>query len=222
MYVLYCASSLSCAQLCATPWTGYSPWGFSRQEYWNGLPCPPPGYLPNPRIKPRSPALQVDSLPSEPPILILFFHHLRSVVPVPSGLSGFWCEIHVTLFSSYVEDIVSLLLLSRLFSRPLVFRSLTVVYLDVDFFGLILSRIHSTSSICRFMSFATQKIFGHFFFEYFPVPPSFSCPLAHQWEKSQPFCYMPTGPHGSVYFFPHSFGSQPHVVTSPVWFVVLM
>ena len=68
--------------------------------------------------------------------------------------SGFWCEIHVTLFSSYVEDIVSLLLLSRLFSRPLVFRSLTVVYLDVDFFGLILFRIHSTSSICRFMSFA--------------------------------------------------------------------
>ena len=34
--------------------------GFSRQEYWNGLPCPPPGDLPNPRIKPvspRSPAL---------------------------------------------------------------------------------------------------------------------------------------------------------------------
>ena len=139
------------------------PWGFSRQEYWNGLPCPPPVYLPNPRIKPRSPVLQVDSLPSEPPILILFFHHLRSVVPVPSGLSGFWCEIHVTLFSSYVEDIVSLLLLLRLFSRPLVFRSLTVVYLDVDFFGLILFRIHSTSSICRFMSFATQKIFSHFF-----------------------------------------------------------
>ena len=29
--------------------------GFCRQEYWSGLPCPPPGYLPNPRIKPRSP-----------------------------------------------------------------------------------------------------------------------------------------------------------------------
>ena len=42
------------------------PWGFSRQEYWCGLPCPPPGDPPNPRIKPRSPALQVDSLPSEP------------------------------------------------------------------------------------------------------------------------------------------------------------
>ena len=42
------------------------PWGFSRPEYWSGLPCPPPGDLPNPRIKPLSPALQVDSLPSEP------------------------------------------------------------------------------------------------------------------------------------------------------------
>ena len=41
-------------------------WGFSRQEYWSGFPCPSPGDLPNPGIKPRSPALQVDSLPSEP------------------------------------------------------------------------------------------------------------------------------------------------------------
>ena len=41
--------------------------GFSRQEYWNWLPCPPPGDLPNPGIKPRSPELQADSFPSEPP-----------------------------------------------------------------------------------------------------------------------------------------------------------
>ena len=40
--------------------------GFSRQEYQNGLSCPPPGHLPNPEIKPRSPTLQVDSLPPEP------------------------------------------------------------------------------------------------------------------------------------------------------------
>ena len=39
----------------------------SRQEYWSELPCPPPGDLPNLGIKHRSPALQVDSLPSEPP-----------------------------------------------------------------------------------------------------------------------------------------------------------
>ena len=39
--------------------------GFSRQEYWSGLPFPSPGDFPNPGIEPRSPALQVDSLPTE-------------------------------------------------------------------------------------------------------------------------------------------------------------
>ena len=43
------------------------PWGFSRQEYWSGLPLCPPGDLPNPGIKPRSPTLQSDSLLSKPP-----------------------------------------------------------------------------------------------------------------------------------------------------------
>ena len=42
------------------------PWGFFRPEYWSGLPLHPPGDLPNPGIKPRSPALQADSLLSEP------------------------------------------------------------------------------------------------------------------------------------------------------------
>ena len=41
--------------------------GFPRQEYWSGLPFPSPEDLPDPGIKPRSPALQVDSLPSELP-----------------------------------------------------------------------------------------------------------------------------------------------------------
>ena len=47
---------------------GSCPWGFSMQEYWSGLPCPSPGNLPNPWIKPkpRSPAFQEDSLTSEP------------------------------------------------------------------------------------------------------------------------------------------------------------
>ena len=41
--------------------------GFPRQEYWSGLPFPSPGHLPNLGIEPGSPALQADSLPSEPP-----------------------------------------------------------------------------------------------------------------------------------------------------------
>ena len=40
---------------------------FFSQEYWSGLPFPSPGDLPNPGIKPRSPKLQSDALPSEPP-----------------------------------------------------------------------------------------------------------------------------------------------------------
>ena len=63
-------SSLSRVQLFATPWTAYHAppsMGFSRQEYWSGLPFPSPGDLPNPGIKVGSPALQADTLPSEPP-----------------------------------------------------------------------------------------------------------------------------------------------------------
>ena len=56
----------SCLTLC-NPARLLCPWGFSRQEYWSGLPCPSPGDLPSPGIEPRSSALQVDSLPSEPP-----------------------------------------------------------------------------------------------------------------------------------------------------------
>ena len=41
--------------------------GFSKQDYWNGLPFPPPGDLPDPGIESRSPASQAGSLPSEPP-----------------------------------------------------------------------------------------------------------------------------------------------------------
>ena len=63
-------SRFSGVWLFATPWTvaHQAPlsMGFSRQECWSGLPCPPPGALPNPGIKPRSPALQADSLSSEP------------------------------------------------------------------------------------------------------------------------------------------------------------
>ena len=65
---------MSC-RLFVTLWTVahrlLCPWGFSRQEYRSGLPCPPPGDLPNPGIKPESPACllhwQVGSLPLVPP-----------------------------------------------------------------------------------------------------------------------------------------------------------
>ena len=65
--------SLSFVLLFATPWTvAYQAplsMGFSKQEYWSGMPFPPPGDLPDPGIEPGSPALQADALPSEPPEL---------------------------------------------------------------------------------------------------------------------------------------------------------
>ena len=68
---MFCGGGLvakSCPPL-ATPWTvaHQAPlsMGFSRQEYWSGLPFPSPEDLPDPRIKPRSPVLQADSLPTE-------------------------------------------------------------------------------------------------------------------------------------------------------------
>ena len=62
---------LSRVRLFATPWTvahqAPPSMEFTRQEYWSGLPFPSPGDLPDPGIKPRSPALQADALLSEPP-----------------------------------------------------------------------------------------------------------------------------------------------------------
>ena len=62
---------LSRVRLFATPWTvAYQAplsMGFSRQEYWSGLPFPSPGDLPHPGVELESPALQADSLLSEPP-----------------------------------------------------------------------------------------------------------------------------------------------------------
>ena len=62
---------LSRVRLFATPWTvAYQAslsLGFSRQEYWSGLPFPSPGALPDPGIKPGSPAPEADALTFEPP-----------------------------------------------------------------------------------------------------------------------------------------------------------
>ena len=70
-FLLLCSlkeKSLSCVQLFATPWTvahqAPPSMGFSRQEYWSGLPFPSPRDLSDPGIEPRSPALQADALTS--------------------------------------------------------------------------------------------------------------------------------------------------------------
>ena len=71
MYKIYEVKLLSRDQLFTTLWTvacqASLSMGFSRQEYWSGLPFPSPGDLPNPGIEPRSPTLEADALTSEPP-----------------------------------------------------------------------------------------------------------------------------------------------------------
>ena len=102
-----CACVLSCSnhvEPFVTLWTTacHVPlsMGFSRQEYWTGLPCPPPGNLPDPGLEPVPPvllwflALQVDSLPlrhQESPMLSLSWH-LSCLVfsEVPGSVVGVW------------------------------------------------------------------------------------------------------------------------------------
>ena len=85
--------SLSCVGLFATPWTlahqAPPSMEFSRQEYWSGLPFPFPGDLPDPGIKPRSPALLADALPSEPPgnnFKAFGVYSISSVSHLPEGV----------------------------------------------------------------------------------------------------------------------------------------
>ena len=84
--------SFSHVRLFGTPWTvahqALPSMGFSRQEYWSGLPFPP-GDLSDPGIKPRSPALQADALSSEPPgkpvrkrTFLFFGAHSYNIPPV--------------------------------------------------------------------------------------------------------------------------------------------
>ena len=92
-----------------------TPWEFSRQEYWSGLPCPPPEDIPNPGTEPVSPALKVDYLSlshlgsctsqqSARVYFVLFFpccHNLETIfqdpknsTPQPSHVYTDMCEMH--------------------------------------------------------------------------------------------------------------------------------
>ena len=75
------------------------PKGCSRQEYWNGSPCPPPGDLLDPGIEPGSPALQADSLATEPPGKPNTGNRCREV----SGVGG--CPGHCRSLASSLASI---------------------------------------------------------------------------------------------------------------------
>ena len=98
LYIVHLRSEvklLSRVWLFATPWTvtyqAPLSMGFSRQESWSGLPFPSPGDLPDPGIEPRSPTLQADALPSEPPSYPYFLfswilHLFGCILPFSSCL----------------------------------------------------------------------------------------------------------------------------------------
>ena len=96
--------SLSRVRLFATPWTvahqAPPSMGFSRQEYWSGLPFPSPGDLPDPGIKPRSPTLQADALTSEPPGKPTFCNKkglllLEKASQIYRSNNTFLCKFHI-------------------------------------------------------------------------------------------------------------------------------
>ena len=102
--------SLSCVGLFATLWSvAYQvppSMGFSRQEYWSGVPLPSPGDVPDPGIEPGSPALRAGALPSEPPgnvrILLLYL------------LTCLWKSfVHLSFFLLIHLFYILLLLLAR-------------------------------------------------------------------------------------------------------------
>ena len=77
--------SLSCVRLFATPWMAPLSMGFSRQEFWSGLPFPSPGDLPNAGTEPRSPTLYTDALPSEPTeFVVIHYSSIRKLIHLPN------------------------------------------------------------------------------------------------------------------------------------------
>ena len=78
------AKLLQSCLLCATLWTvacqAPLSMGFFRQEYWNGLPCPPPEDLPDPGIKAMSPLLTGEFFSTEPPGKPRYVNDLTKII----------------------------------------------------------------------------------------------------------------------------------------------
>ena len=74
--------------------------GFSQQEYWSGLPCPPPGDLPDPGIKPISPVTPADSLPAEPsgkPHFLYTYIFSKSLLKLCDHMEYSYDNVHMFL-----------------------------------------------------------------------------------------------------------------------------
>ena len=111
--------------------------GFSGQGYWSGLPCPPPRDLPNPRIEPRSPALQADSLSSELP-----------------GKPSIIIKIIINNNTYWVCDICQSWLFKSFWNRFIVFvviTTITIIIMSVVLIYLRYKRLHNLSPVTQLL-----------------------------------------------------------------------
>ena len=88
---------------CSPPASSFH--GIARQEYWSGLPFSSPGALLNPSIEPRSPALQADSLPSEPPGKSKWYKYVSQIFEIFSYGDHFHSKYLAT--KPYLVNLVS-------------------------------------------------------------------------------------------------------------------
>ena len=146
------------------------PWGLSTEEYWSRLPCPPPGDLPNPGIKPTSLSLLhwwVGSLPLAPPgktqLLICSVIYLvsrrfpSSSIPGPLGHSLHWhSPTPPPLLNSHLETYRSPLFWVKCHSSY--FQDTLVSFPDLRKFCLKkINKIFNETELCSFISFITSQ-----------------------------------------------------------------
>ena len=127
----------SCVWLFAILWTGSTDHGFSRQEYWRGLPFPPPGYLSDPAIEPKalvSPALAAEFFTTQPPGKSVFqptFYIITHFILLPCLLKSFMRSTFQ--FTNFLfKFIKSCLWPDLIFNLPLSF-NLSLDHLPFDF-----------------------------------------------------------------------------------------
>ena len=114
--------------------------GFSRTEYWSGLPCPPPANLPNPGIEPKSPALQADCLLSEPSTHMRIIYSCPFIQISPQALC-FWPQSDLCVLSE------SLLFTPRPWEPGLI-RELLSSQLEPSFQTLMSDSFSSHMCVC--------------------------------------------------------------------------
>ena len=169
--VVCCAQSLNHVRLFATLRTvaHQAPlsMGFSRQEYWRGLPCPLPRDLPNPGIEPRSPKLQADSLPSEPPGKPTVCHRGYKTTRIPCAKIKLKKKSDETIMRKISQTAILILLLKEVDAYGAMGVLPTVPQLglglfDLNLFCLFLKQIFYFISFClfdsKFLDFSTRQL----------------------------------------------------------------